>query len=261
MIQPADLIFQLFILVDSFCGELPRHTQSKLYPSEIVLLALLRRLKNMSIRRLRIWALCTGLFPNLPDFSRLQRLFEQVRHVLKSMGKSLTPRRWLVVDSKLCEAIHPVREGRHPSAWKAKNKSKGRWMVGPKVAILLDDRGHLVNWEIQPGNAHDTWFNALFHEVGQSETVLADGGFKSAQDHPDWLSICKRAEHNERMIVESAFSQLSRLTAFAFPRVRTAKGLEAFYASILALYQLLMELNDRLGIDYKHPKIAHYFIL
>jgi hypothetical protein len=259
MIHPIDLIIQLFVLVD--CSDLDQHPQSRLHPSEIVLLALLQKLKNMSLRRFWWWAKTTTLFPGLPDFTRLHRLFQQYRHVLKSIGQNLQDRRWLVVDSKICELIHPIRETRHPQSWRGKNKSKGRWHVGVKVAVLLNERGRIVNWEILPAQDHDTRFNAIYKAMGEDETVLADFGFKSKEDHPEWIRICKRGEQNERMIVESLFSQLKRLTAFERPNVKTEKGLETCYNAILALAELLMELNDRMGIDSKHPRLAHFFIL
>jgi hypothetical protein len=261
MIYPIDVIIQLFVLVDSYCSELPLHPQSKLNPTEIIVLALLKQLKSMSIRRFHKWVQGTGYFPELPDYTRLHRLFQHYREVLKVLGQNLQQRQWLVVDSKVCELIHPIREHRRPQSWRGKNKSKGRWHVGVKVAVLLNERGRIVNWQILPAHAHDTWFDTIYEPMEPHERVLADFGFKSKDDHPEWIHICQRGEQNERMIVESFFSQLKRLTSFERPNVRSLKGLETFYNSIMALAELLMELNDRLGIDYKHPKLAHFFIL
>lgn len=261
MIPPIDLIIQLFVLVDSYCSDLDQHPQSRLHPSEIILLALLQRLKNMSLRRFWYWAKMTGLFPHLPHFTRLHRLFQEYRDVLKVLGQNLQDRQWLVVASKICELIHPIREKRHPHEWRGKNKSKGRWHVGVKVAVLLNERGRIVNWEILPAQAHDTWFNEIYNVMAEGERVLADTGFKSKDDHPEWIHICKRGENNQRMIVESLFSQLKRLTQFERPNVRSVKGLETCYNAILALAELLMELNEQLGIKTRHPTLAHFFTL
>jgi hypothetical protein len=56
----------------------------KLHPCEIITLALLKRLKGHAYRRFLVWLKNTGMFPNLPNYTRLCRLFKQYRHAIGS---------------------------------------------------------------------------------------------------------------------------------------------------------------------------------
>ncbi len=72
-----DFIIALFCRVDEVVGDVPKHPQAKLYPSEVVTLALLFALKGVGPRAFYRW-LCRDyldLFPQLPDRTRLFRLF------------------------------------------------------------------------------------------------------------------------------------------------------------------------------------------
>ncbi len=255
----TEIILAIFLFVENLTCDLAQHPQSKLHPSEIVTLALLWRLKDSSIRRFHIWAQFTGLFPNLPDHSRLFRLFQHYKPTIEVLAQSWSQEHWAVVDSTGVELIHPIRQGRTVQNWHGKNKSKGRWYVGQKVAILVSPSGQIMNWECLPANAHDTWFENVFEE--HPCIVLGDFGFKRAKGHPDWLVICQRGECNERMVVESAFSQMKRLLGFDKIRAKTKAGFELAVTCIVALFNTLLELNSRLGIEYKHPAIAHWCVL
>ena len=48
-----DFIIALFIRVDSVIGDLPKHPQAQLYPSEVVTLGLLYALKMLDVNYLR----------------------------------------------------------------------------------------------------------------------------------------------------------------------------------------------------------------
>jgi hypothetical protein len=64
-------IIRLFCLIDECTGALDQHFNAKLHPSEIVTLALLKRMSGKAYRRFLVWLKTTGLFPDLPDYTRL----------------------------------------------------------------------------------------------------------------------------------------------------------------------------------------------
>jgi hypothetical protein len=77
----------LFCLVDECTGELDQHHNSKLHPSEIVTLALLKRMNGKAYCRLLVWLRTTGIFLKLPDYTQLCRLFHQYKEVIEVFSK------------------------------------------------------------------------------------------------------------------------------------------------------------------------------
>ena len=251
-------IILLFCLVDECTQELEQHHNSKLHPSEIVTLALLKRMTCKAYRRFVVWLRTTGLFPKLPDYSRLCRLFHQYKEVIDVFSREGIELEWAVLDSVICEALHPIREG-HKNQWTGKGKSKGRWMVGIKIAVVVSPQGHILHWSLDTANIHDKHFVWMVDEL--KFQVLTDSGFHSKDGDPDNLTICKRGEQNQRMVVESVFSLCKRLLGLNNIVARSVEGFELAVASIFALFNLLLDMNKRLGLFTRRPSIAHYFCL
>ena len=78
----VDFIIALFCLVDDTLHDNKKHSQAKLYPSEVVTLALLYALTGNGQRAFWRWLTrdYRDLFPNLPDRTRLFRLFNSHQH-------------------------------------------------------------------------------------------------------------------------------------------------------------------------------------
>lgn len=76
-----DFIIELFCRVDDTMGDTPKHSQANLHPSEVVTLALLFALKGVGNRAFYRWVIRDygHLFPQLPDRTRLFRLFNSHR--------------------------------------------------------------------------------------------------------------------------------------------------------------------------------------
>ena len=72
-----DFIIELFCRIDDALNDVPKHSQASLYPSEVVTLALLFALKGGPSRAFYRWLKKNWrqLFPNLPERTRLFRLF------------------------------------------------------------------------------------------------------------------------------------------------------------------------------------------
>lgn len=138
----VDFITVLFWTVDdklNEAGENQKHTQAKLYPSEVVTMGLLFAIKGKGNRPFYRW-ICENhrdLFPNLPERTRLFRLFNSHRHLIDLFmaSSSLIG----VIDSYGIELIHPIRAGRSDKQIGRKGISNQRWIVGGKLCLLLVD--------------------------------------------------------------------------------------------------------------------------
>jgi hypothetical protein len=75
-----EIITSIFIEVDDTLPALKKHSQAKLYPSELVTIGLLFALKGVSFRAFYRWLKrdYVGLFTGLPERTRLQRLLKMV---------------------------------------------------------------------------------------------------------------------------------------------------------------------------------------
>ncbi len=82
LLSDEDFTIELFCRVDDKMQDAQKHPQAKLYPSEVVTLALLFALKGVGNRPFYRWVKrnLLHLFPNLPHRTRLFRLFNSHRH-------------------------------------------------------------------------------------------------------------------------------------------------------------------------------------
>ena len=73
-----DFIIALFYAVDQEMLDVPKHPEAKLYPSEVVTLALLLAVKGGGMRAFYRWLTrdYLPLFPQVPERTRLARLFK-----------------------------------------------------------------------------------------------------------------------------------------------------------------------------------------
>src|SRR5262245_5095569 len=89
-----DFIIALFYAVDQEMLEVPKHPDAKLYPSEVVTLALLFAIKGGGTRAFYRWLTrdYLSLFPQVPERTRLARLFKT--HTAWTRRFSRRPRCW-----------------------------------------------------------------------------------------------------------------------------------------------------------------------
>lgn len=130
-----DFITELFCKVDDNIHD-DKHPQAKLYPSEVVTIALLYALKGCG--QLAFWRWLTRdyrhLFNQLPDRTRLFRLFNSHRHYVECFLAE--PSLIGVIDSYGIELLHPIREGRSDNQLGKKGISNHRWIFGSKLCYL-----------------------------------------------------------------------------------------------------------------------------
>ena len=171
----VDFITELFCRVDDQIGYLPKHSQARLHPSEVVTLALLYALTGKGNRAFWRWMMrdYQPLFPTLRCRTRLFRLFNSHRYLI---GEFLAPPSLLgVIDSYGIELLHPRRAGRSAQQIGRKGKSNGRWIVGGKLCFLLDHLGRVVDWECDTANVYDgSAFQHLVDKFQDDMVIFAD---------------------------------------------------------------------------------------
>ena len=132
-----------------------------------------------------------GLFGGLPERTVLQRQLrtQEVYTDLLIAEPSVLN----VVDSFPMELIFPIREGRSDQQYGTKNKDKGRWSVGLKVAWILNTFGQVCGWTWNKMHCHDNEFLDYLVEFNDWAVLLADWGFRCKDGIPESVQLCKKA--------------------------------------------------------------------
>ena len=237
-----EFIIRLFCRVDDKMLDVKKHTQAKLYPSEVVTLALLFALKGCGNRIFYRWISKDWLhfFPNLPHRTRLFRLFNtHQRWVERFMAE---PSLIGVIDSYGIELIHPRREGRSPKQIGKKGLSNHRWIVGGKVCLLLNHLGLIVDWDVDTANVYDgSAFQGMVEDVAEEMVVFADPQFEKQDWFPTNLKICPKGTWNDRMMIETLLSLLTRICHFKKVGHRVWAYFKSRVGYTMALFNILVQ--------------------
>lgn len=243
----VDFITGLFCRVDDAMKEVQKHSQASLCPSETVTLGLLFALKGVGNRAFHRWAkrdlLC--LFPRLPERTRLFRLL--AAHQDWTRRFLAQPTVLGVVDSYGIELVHPIRERSKPVRARiaTKGKSNFRWIMGAKFAVVLNQFGLVVDFDVSAANVADTVFHPLIAQFDQQMVVLADQGFHAKKTDttgdPPNLKVCQKGKWNDRMVVETFFSMLTNVCHLKKMGQRAWDCLRARLACVTALFNLLAQ--------------------
>lgn len=237
-----DFIIELFCRVDDAMQGVKKHREASLYPSEVVTLGLLFALKGVGNRAYYRWLTrdYSDLFPKLLERTRLFRAFKKQRvHVERFMA---APSLIGLVDSFGIELIHPRREGRSAQQIGRKGSSNRRWIVGGKLAVLLNHLGLVVAWDCDTANVYDgSAFQHLVDDVADHMVVFADTHFGKKDWHPTNLRLCKRGEWNSRMLIETMLSMLTVVCHFKRVSHRVWDYFETRLAFTMALFNILVQ--------------------
>src|SRR6185295_10844573 len=154
----TDFITELFCRVDDAMKEVAsirKHSQAKLYPGEVVTLAMLFALKGVSNRAFYRWARrdLLPLFPRMPERTRLFRLF--VAHQQWTRIFLAEPTVLGLVDSLGIELLHPRRVGRSPQQIARFGRCNHIWIAGGKLCVVLNKWGLVSGWDCATANTYD----------------------------------------------------------------------------------------------------------
>ncbi len=241
-----DIIIQIFIVVDDELPKLDKHSQAKLYASELVTIGILFALKGGSFRAFYRWLNrdYDALFAGLPERSRLLRLLKT--HQAWCDHLLARPSFFTVIDSYPIELIFPCREGRSQQQIGKKGRDKGRWSIGIKLCWLLNDEGKVVAWDWAGMNVYDKHFHPLIAPFAGHTIVLADLGFRDKDVGPEHLKLCAKGTWNERMVVETALSMVTGVCGLKRLHHRAAAYITAHLAFMAAMFNVLLSLFHRL---------------
>ena len=242
-----DIIISIFCYVDDHMTNVLKHSQVKLYPSELVTIGLLAALKGGYFRAFYRWLKrdYDDLFAGLPDRTRLQRglnVHQDWCEQLLAEASFFT-----VVDSYPIELIFPIRQGRSSQQVGGKSKDKGRWTVGIRLCWILNDYGQVVDWAAAPLNTADKNFHPMIAQLEERSIVLADLGFRSVDNLPTNLKLCPKGTWNERMVVETALSMVTVICDLKRIHNRASFHIQAHLASATALFNVLLALFHQLN--------------
>lgn len=235
-------IIDLFCRVDDLITAVQKHSQARLYPSEVVTLALLFALKGVGNRPFYRWLKrdYMHLFPKLPCRTRLFRLFNSHRKWIDCFMAQ--PSLIGVIDTYGIELIHPRREGRSDKQIGRKGKSNSRWIVGGKLCLLLNHLGLVVDWDCDTANVYDgSAFQHVVESVLDQMVVFADVSFAKKGWHPANLRLCNRGEWNSRMMIETTLSMLTLVCHFKKMMHRRWAYFKSRVGYTMALFNLLVQ--------------------
>jgi hypothetical protein len=238
----VDFITELFCRVDEPLKHIRKHSQAKLYPSEVVTLAFLYALKGSGQRAYWRWLTrdYRALFPQLPTRIRLFRLFNQHRYLVDAFLAE--PSLIGVIDSYGIELLHPIREGRSEQQLGRKGMSNHRWIVGGKLCYVLNHLGLIVRWDCATANVYDgSRFQHLVDNLADDMVIFADTGFAKQDWQPTNLRLCKRGEWNVRMVVETVLSMLTYICHFKHSLHKVWAYFETKLAFTMALFNILVQ--------------------
>ncbi len=255
-----DFIIHLFDRVDTVMADVPKHPEAHLYPSEIVTLALLFACKGVGPRAFYRWLRNNyqSWFPGLPERTRLFRLF--AAHADWADAFLAHPTTLGVADTYGIELRHPWREDRADLQIGGKGLSNHRWIVGAKLAYLVNQYGLIVAWDYAAANAPDNAFRDLIADFQDEMVILTDTAFHAAGGDPPNQKVCQRGTWNVRMVVETVLSMLTTVVHLKKLSHRTWNGLRARLAYTMALFNILVQW-DGLPIDADgniHLSIAQF---
>src|SRR4029453_6462243 len=254
-----DFIIALFYAVDQEMLDVPKHPDAKLYPSEVVTLALLHAIKGGGTRAFYRWLTRAHLplFPHVPERTRLARLFKT--HTGWTTRFLAAPTVLGVADTYGIELIHPMREGRSPAQVGKKGLSNHRWIVGGKLCVVLNQWGLLCAWDCAMANVYDTHFHPLIAQFDQQMIILTDTGFHAKTGDPANMKVCPRGTGNTRMVVETVLSMLTTVCHCKQMHHRVWAYFRAHVAWLMAAFNILaqwtLEVDDN---DMSHISIAEF---
>lgn len=250
-----DIILHIFCFVDDALPKIRRHSQAKLYPSELVTIGILFSLKGGFFSVFYRWLKRDyGTWfgdGSLPERTRLQRLLKTHKDWCKLLMAS--PTFFSVMDSYPIELLFPIRQGRSPQQVGQKNLDKGRWSVGIKLCWLLNDFCRVVAWDWDTMNVNDKRFNRLAEPFIGQTIVLVDYGFRDKNGVPENIKVCKKGTWNERMCIETSFSLVTRIGNLKRIHHRLASYIQMRLAFVSAMFNVLLDLFHSL-----HPQTNPY---
>ncbi len=125
---------------------------------------------------------------------------------------------------------------------------------------MLNHLGRVIGWACDTANVHDSTFQPLIEQFVEQSVILVDSNFKSKQDNPANMKVCKHGQWNDRIIVESVLSMLTVVCHFKKVGHRVWEYFQTRLAYTMAAFNVLV---DWFGIHpdadgFVHLSIAEF---
>jgi len=150
-----------------------------------------------------------------------------------------------------------MREGRSRRQIGRKGTSNHRWIVGGKLAFLVNQWGVIVAWDCATANLHDTAFHDLIRDFQDQLVVLTDTGFHAQDGDPPNMKPCPRGTWNVRMVVETVLSMLTTICQFKKVSHRVWSYFMARLAFTMAVFNVLVQWD---GLQPDNDGVIHLSI-
>jgi hypothetical protein len=138
-----------------------------------------------------------------------------------------------------------------------KGLSNHRWIIGAKLAYLVNQYGLIVAWDYAATNAVDNTFGEL---IADKMVVLTDSAFHRKEGDSLNQKVCKRGTWNGRMVVETILSLLTNVCRLKKASQRTWAGLHARRPYTMAVFNTFV-LWNRVSVNEHgtiHLSIAEF---
>jgi len=220
-----------------------KHSQARLWPSELITIGLLFVLKGGHFGAFYRWLKrdYAHLFRGSAHHIRLQQALKTHRNWCDLFLAD--PASFTVIDTYGIELIHPIRAGR--SQRQIGNKGKSIWpeIVGVNLCWLGNGRGEVVACDWNTANVRHQVFLPVVERVKDRSIVLADLGFSDASGIPANLKLCPRATRNECMLVETMLSMMTMVCHVNKMSHRVRDCVEMHFAYLQSPFNTLLGMN------------------
>jgi hypothetical protein len=190
------------------------------------------------------------MFPNMPDYTRIKRLFDKYKELIVVIMKKLANLNsfGLVADGTCVGVMETIR-GKFAKSFRdarfVKCASKREWHYGFILEALIDQDGNIAyaNVGIQ---AEVKQLENILEDL-QDKWVLGDAGNRGKEIHKRlWTEkqiAVKITGGKERQWIENVFGFLKEKLGLNKIRVRTTEAFLSRVFSILCAYNLIQKLN------------------
>ncbi len=249
-----DLFLTVFVTIDDWLkpyqSVLPQQPAQKASYSEIITIAIVGEILAQPFESTWYWIVrqtFTGLFPELPHYTRYHRILRNAERLLAELALSVVPEHseHHAVDSKPL----PVAKGKRASWAKLPEAEKGfstmGMVFGFKLHALTTAAGLFKRWAFVPANTSDVVVGRELVVGLEDEVVLGDKAYvgspvvtpkRSNMAGPGlWQAWMSRA----RKRIESSFSSLVRSLTLHAAQVKTFLSLRTRVNLKIAAFNLL----------------------
>ena len=226
----------------------------RLTESEILTLMILHPILKpyCDLKRFHYWILFNfkHLFPNLPEYSRMTRLFNNHQEYLMVVMQKLSDRNsfGLIADGTTISVMEAIR-GKFAKSFRNARKvystSKKNWYFGFLLEMIIDSEGKISYVSI--GKEHEVRQLENLLEDLQDKWLLCDRGTRNAKKWQEYWEDkqikVKITGGKERQWIENVFGFLKTKLGLDKIRVRSMTSFLSRVYAILCCYNIILELD------------------